>query len=138
MSGKKVFLLVDDDKERVEGVKDLFQSIGYIVDTAETGREAVGKSQSMSYNLALLAFQLAVKEGPEFLTSMRKFIPRTNTIMIADGSSSKDATSLPDLGSEGYVIEPFDPEHLLKAVEDKLKEQAEVELYRSVIPWTKP
>jgi DNA-binding NtrC family response regulator len=138
LSGKKVFLLVDDDKDRIEGVKDLFQSRGYIVDTAKTGREAMEKSRSRPYNLALLAFQLAEREGPEFLTSMRKLIPRTNTIMIAGGSSSKVAASLPDLESEGYVIEPFDPENLLKTVEDKLKEQAEVELYRSVIPWTKP
>jgi DNA-binding NtrC family response regulator len=138
LSGKKVFLLVDDDKDRIEGVKDLFQSRGYIVDTAKTGREAMEKSQSKSYNLALLAFQLAEKEGPEFLAGMRKLIPRTNTIMIVGGPSSKDAASSPDLGSEGYMIEPFDPENLLKAVEDKLKEQDEVELYRSVIPWTKP
>lgn len=138
MSGKKAFLLVDDDKDRIEGAKDLFQSKGYIVDTAKTGREAMKKSQSRPYNLALLALKLAEKEGPEFLTGMRKLIPRTNTIMIAGGSSSKDAASLPDLGSEGYMIEPFDPENLLKTVEDKLKEQAEVELYRSVIPWTKP
>ena len=138
MSGKKVFLLVDDDKDRIEGVKDLFQSRGYIVDTAKTGREAMEKSQSKPYNLALLAFKLAEKEGPEFLAGMRKLIPRTNTIMIVGGPSSKDAASSPDLGSEGYVIEPFDPENLLKAVEDKLKEQDEVELYRSVITWTKP
>jgi len=138
LSEKKAFLLVDDDKDRIEGAKDLFQSKGYIVDTAETGREAMKKARSRSYNLALLAFQLAEKEGPEFLTGMRKFIPRTNTIMIVGGPSSKDVASSPDLGSEGYVIEPFDPENLLKTVEDKLKEQAEVELYRSVIPWTKP
>ena len=129
---------MDDDKDRIEGVKNLLQSKGYIVDTAKTGREAMEKSRSRPYNLALLALKLAEKEGSEFLTSMRKLIPRTNTIMIGGDSSSKDAASSLDPGSEGYVIEFSDPENLLRAVEDKLKEQAEVELYRSVIPWTEP
>lgn len=96
------------------------------------------KSQVGSYNLALLASSLAEKEGPEFLTQIRKYIPRANTIIVAGVSSQKDAGGLPDPGLEGYVIGSSDPESLLKLVEEKLKDQAEIELYRSVIPWTKP
>ncbi len=136
--GKKALLVADDDKNRLESVKALLQSKGHIVHAAGTGKEALERSQDESYNLALLASSLVDKEGPEFVTRMRKLIPRTNTIVIAGDSSSKDAGSSPDLGLEGYAIGPSDPENLLRLVEEKLKEQAEVELYRSVIPWVKP
>jgi len=136
--GKKAFLVADDDTNRLESVRGLLQSEGYIVDTAVTGREVIEKSQAGSYNLALLALRLAEKEGPEFLIQMRKSIPRSNTIIVTGDSTSEDASSSLSPGPEGYVTEPFDPENLLKLVEEKLKEQAEVELYRSVIPWTSP
>ena len=129
--------MADDDRNRLESVKDLLQSKGYIVDTAVTGREVIEKSQAGSYNLALLALRLAEKEGPEFLTQLRKSIPQRDTIIVTGDSSSEDAGSSLGLGSGEYVTEPFDLVNLLKVVEEKLKEQAEVELYRSVVPWTK-
>ena len=139
MLEKKIaFLVADNDKARLGSVEGLLRSKGYIVHTAETGEEAIEESRGRSYNLALLAVELADREGPEFLPRMRKIVPRTNTILVTDDSSSEDAGSSPNPRPEGYVIEPFDPENLLKVVEEKLKEQAEVELYRSVIPWTKP
>jgi len=136
--GKKAFLVADDDRNRLESVKGLLQSKGYIVDTAVTGREVIEKSQAQSYNLALLALRLAEKEGPEFLTRLHKSIPRRDTIIVTGDSSSEDASSSLSPGLGEYLTEPFDLENLLKVVEEKLKEQAEVELYRSVIPWTKP
>ena len=136
--GKKAFLVADDDRNRLESVKGLLQSKGYTVDTALTGREVIEKSQAQPYNLALLALRLAEKEGPEFLTQLRKSIPRRDTIIVTGDSSSEDASSSLSSGLEGYLTEPFDLESLLKLVEEKLKQQAEVELYRSVIPWTKP
>lgn len=129
--------MADDDKNRLESVKGLLQSKGYAVDTALTGREVIEKSQSQSYNLALLALRLVDKEGPEFLTQLRKSIPQRYTIVVSGDSSSEDASSSLSSGLEGYVTESFDLENLLKLVEEKLKEQADVELYRSVIPWTK-
>ena len=135
--GKKAFLVADDDRNRLESVKGLLQSKEYAVDTAVTGREAIEKSQAQSYNLALLALSLAEKEGPEFLTRLRKSIPQRYTIVVSGDSSSEDASSSLSSELKGYVTEPFDLENLLKLVEEKLKEQAEVELYRSVIPWTK-
>jgi len=129
--------VADDDRNRLESVKGLLQSKGYTVDTAVTGREVIEKSQGQSYNLALLALRLADKEGPEFLTQLRKSIPQRYIIVVTGDSSSEDASRSLSSGLEGYVTEPFDLENLLKLVEEKLKEQAEVELYRSVIPWTK-
>ena len=130
--------MADDDRNRLESVKGLLQSKGYTVDTALTGREVIKKSKAGSYNLALLALRLAEKEGPEFLTRLCKSIPRRDTIIVTGDSSSEDASSSLSPGLGEYLTEPFDLENLLKLVEGKLKEQAEVELYRSVIPWTKP
>lgn len=129
---------MDDDRCRLERAKGFLQARGYIVDTAETGREAIEKSQEGRYNIVLLAVKLVDKEGPEFLKRMRKYIPQANTVIVTGDSSSEDAGTSPDIGPEGYVVNPFDPDVLLRVVEEKLKEQEEVELYRSVIPWTKP
>ena len=128
--------MADDDKCRLESIKSLLLSEGYLVDTAETSREAIEKLQERSYNLTLLGSKLADREGPEFLTRIREFAPQSDAIMITDISSSKEISKPPNPGHRSIVSS--DPEGLLKVVEEKLKEQAEVELYRSVIPWTKP
>jgi DNA-binding NtrC family response regulator len=131
---KNTLLVADDDKCRLESIKSLLLSEGYLVDTAETGREAIEKLQERYYNLTLLGSKLANREGPEFLTRIREFAPQSDAIVVTDISSSKEISEPPDPIHRSN--EPSDPEGLLKVVEEKLKEQAEVELYRSVIPWT--
>jgi len=49
---KKNILVVDDDKAILESLKDILKSEGFCVDVAETGREAIEKSEARFYKMA--------------------------------------------------------------------------------------
>lgn len=124
---KKSILIVDDDRDILKSLKDILQSKGYIVGTAETGREAIEKSEDKIYNLALLDIKLPDMEGTELLTKMHRAIPRMMKIMVTGYPSLENAVESLNRGADAYIMKPVDPKNLLKVVEEKLKEQEEAE-----------
>jgi len=118
---------VDDDKVILKSLKDILRSKGYIVDTAETGREAIKKSEAQFYNMALLDIKLQDMEGTELLSKMHKETPRMMKIMITGHASLENAVKSLNLGADAYIMKPVDPEQLLEVVDEKLKEQEEAE-----------
>ena len=124
---KKSILIVDDDKAILKSLRDILQSRGYIISTAETGREAIEKSEDKFYNLALLDIKLPDMEGTELLTKMHRTMPRMMKIMITGYPTLENAVKALNLGADTYIVKPVDPNNLLKVVEEKLKEQEEAE-----------
>ena len=82
MEEKRRILLVDDDRAILASFRDLLLPRGYDVDTAETGREAINKSNTKFYNLAVIDIKLPDMEGTELLANLHKNYPKTKKIMI--------------------------------------------------------
>lgn len=95
------------------------------MDTAETGSEAMEKSRNRHYNLALLGTMLPDMRGTELLSLMDMGVPRTRAIMITGYPSLDSTIESLNLGADGYLIKPIEPEKLLKIMEEKLREQEE-------------
>jgi len=125
---KKTILVVDDDKAILESLKLILEKEGYIVDTAETGGEAIEKSRNRHYNLALLDIRLPDMEGTELLTRLNTGIPRMRTVMITGYPSLESTVESLNLGADGYLIKPIRPEKLVKILEEKIREQEAEEL----------
>ncbi len=130
---RKKILIVDDDTRILQTLKSILQLQGYIVQTAQTGAEAIQKSQAQRYNLALLDIRLPDMEGTELLTKMPLGTPRMRTIIISGYPSLENTVGSLNLGADAYLVKPIDPSDLVKIVKDKLYEQ-EVEGYRTVLP----
>jgi len=127
MMEKKSILIVDDDKEIIRTLKDILQFKGYIVDTAETGREAIEKSKIRLYNLALLDIKLPDMEGTDLLVKTHGTMPRMMKIMLTGYPSLENAVTALNLGADAYLLKPVNPKDLLKVVEEKITEQSEAE-----------
>lgn len=125
---KKRILVVDDEKDILETLKDILERKGYVTDTAETGKEAMEKSKKQVYNLALLDVMLPDIEGTELLTKLHGTTPRMMKIMVTASPSLQYAVKALNLGADAYVLKPVNPKELLKLVEEKLREQSEVEM----------
>jgi DNA-binding NtrC family response regulator len=124
---KKRILVVDDDDAILKSVATILQLKGYDVDTAETGRQAIEKSQSQFFNLALLDIKLPDMEGTALLVKMHHTMPRMMKIMVTGYPSLENAVAALNLGADAYVLKPVNPKDLLKVVEEKLTEQSEAE-----------
>ena len=124
---KKHILIVDDDKSILETFQEILQSKGYNIDTSETGREAIEKSKTRFYNLALLDISLPDMEGTNLLTKLHSTTPKMMKIMVTGYPSQENAIRAVNQGADAYVVKPVNPQELIKIVEEKLKEQEKAE-----------
>jgi DNA-binding response OmpR family regulator len=124
---KKSILVVDDDTAILKYATHILQLEGYDVDAAETGFEAIEKSNAHFYNLALLDIKLPDMEGTELLTKMHRTMPSMMKIMVTGFPSLDNAVRALNMGADAYLLKPVELEELLKVVKEKLREQEEAE-----------
>jgi len=120
---KKRILIVDDDRDILESLRILLKAKGYEIETAETGKEALDKFATASFDLALLDVKLPDMEGPELLARVRSNTPSSSTIkiMLTGSASRKDMMESLSRGADGYILKPIKPRDLVKLLEEKLK-----------------
>jgi DNA-binding NtrC family response regulator len=120
---QRAILIVDDEEIIRETIKDLLESKGYTVETAETAKEAMEKSKARTFNLALLDIKLPDMEGTELLKKMHSVTPRMMKVMITAHGTLKNAMDSLNFGADAYLLKPINEKELLKIVEEKLREQ---------------
>ena len=124
---KASILIVDDNESILETLSAILEAKGYSTDTAKNGREAIEKSKTNFYNLALLDIRLPDIEGTKLLTKMKGNTPKMVKIMITGYASLQNAVEAVNLGADAYVMKPVDPEKLLEIINEKLRAQREAE-----------
>jgi len=124
---KPSILIVEDDTNIRETLKTILQQKGYNTDTAKNGKEAIQKSQTKFFNLALLDIKLPDIEGTKLLTTMHENQPKMMKIMITGYPSLENAVEALNLGADAYIIKPVKPEKLLALIKEKLEEQRQAD-----------
>ena len=132
-------LIVEDDTNIRVPLSTILQQNGYSVDIAKTGQEAIQKSKTSFFNLALLDIRLPDMEGTRLLTTMQENLPKMVKIMITGYPSLEDAVEALNHGADAYLIKPVKPEKLLALIEEKLEEQSQAEKMteENVTEWIK-
>jgi len=124
---KKRVLVVDDDRNILESLRAILESEGYCVETAETGHEAVDKSEVDFFDVALLDIKLPDMEGTEVLAMLHRKSPRMVKIMVTGYPSLENAVESLKRGADTYIMKPVNPQRLLIIVEEKLRNRREDE-----------
>jgi DNA-binding NtrC family response regulator len=122
-------LLVDDDDNILKSLSVALKRAGYLVDTAESGKEAVEKANANFYNLALIDIRLPDMEGTGLITTTKERTPRTVKIMLTGYPTLQNAVEAVNRGADGYMIKPVQTEDLLKMVEEHLRRQEAAKQY---------
>jgi len=125
MSPKARILIIDDDLSIRENLAMALEVEGFCVDTAENGKEAIEKSFSNFYNLAIVDWRLPDIEGTELLGKLKETKPRMMKIMLTGYPSMENAAKAVNERAEGFLLKPVEFEVLLKKVKDLLKLQEE-------------
>ena len=128
-SKKGRILVVDDDEGIRKVVAEALKSEGYLVDTASNGKEAVEKSQTSFYNLALVDIRLPDMDGTKLLTSMKETTPEMVKIILTGYPALQNAIDAVNKGAHGYLVKPIKMDELLRTVEQNLKKQSELKQY---------
>jgi DNA-binding NtrC family response regulator len=129
----KSILVVDDDKYILSTFKAILEMRGgYSVHTAESGKEAMEKFENNTYNLAILDIKLPDTEGTDLLAKLHRADPRMVNVMVTGYASLDNAALSLNLGANAFLMKPVTPDKLISVIEDKLKEQADIERLISV------
>ena len=126
---KQRILIVDDDQNILEVISTGLQDAGYLVDTARNANEAVDKSGTISYNLALVDIRLPDIEGTKLLTRLKVARPEIDTIILTGYPTLQNAVEAVNNGADAYLLKPVRMNDILEVVRDKLKKQEELYLY---------
>jgi len=123
MKNKPSILIVEDDVNIRQSLRTVLQQKGYNTDTAKNGEEAIRKSQTKFFNLALLDIKLPDMEGTKLLLIMHENLPKMMKIMITGYPSLENAVEALNQGADAYIIKPVKPDKLLTLIQEKLEEQ---------------
>lgn len=116
-------LVVDDDVNIRKSLETVLSSEGYDVDLAADGKEAIRKTESATYNVALIDIRLPDMDGVELLTRMKDTVPRTRKIIITGYPSVQNAIEAVNRKADAYLVKPVDVEKLLVTIETHLELQ---------------
>ena len=109
-------LLVEDEIIAAKAVAQMLKSGGAVVDTADTGEEALELVRHYDYDIVILDLMLPDMDGFEVVRRMR--VGRVDVpVMILSGLSRPQAKVKGlGLGADDFITKPFDPAELLARI----------------------
>jgi len=121
--GKARLLITEDDVDISNMLKIYFSGLGYIVDAALRGSEALDKTRQALPNLIILDIMLPDIDGYEVCRRLR-----TNTrtshipvIFLTQKDERSDRLQGLELGADDYITKPFDIEELKLRVQGAIR-----------------
>jgi CheY-like chemotaxis protein len=116
MNMTRSILLIDDDADVRVMLRDFLEEAGFVVHTAREGQHALQVLERINPpDLILLDYKMPVMDGRQFL-SMKKRIPKLQTIPVVILSAATREWSGAHLEVEEVLTKPVDLEVLLNAV----------------------
>jgi DNA-binding NtrC family response regulator len=124
-------LVVDDDPDILEVLKDRLESLGYRVLTAASGAEGLELLEKQNPQIVLLDIEMPAMGGLEVLKEIRKRELDITVVMITAYGTIERAVEAMKQGAYDFIPKPFEPDHVAliiqKALErEKLKRGVEV------------
>lgn len=114
-------LIVEDDKDLRESLKELFVEGGYFVKTAADGVEALRLINNNEFDLVVLDLGLPVMSGESVCLEIRKKYPDIRVVILTAKDTTPDIIHGLNLGADDYVTKPFVVDELLARVRARLR-----------------
>jgi len=112
-------LLVEDDREIREMVREMLKLAGYDITEAADG-VAGAAAFSPDFDLAILDIEMPFKSGLELLEEIRAK-SGTPVLILSSRAEIPDRVLGLDLGADDYLAKPFEMEELLARVRAHLR-----------------
>lgn len=117
---QKNILAVDDEPRILEAVTGFLESKGYIVYTAQSGKQALEIFEQQDITLILLDLMLPDISGEEVCTRIRRK-SRVPIIMLTAKSEESCQLEGLDVGADDYITKPFSLKVVAARIETVLR-----------------
>jgi CheY-like chemotaxis protein len=111
--GKPNILIVDDDEFLTETFKVILETVGYSVDSASTGMQAIHKVKESDYDLVILDIKLPDINGDEVARIMKKQGKGTKIVMITGYEKLAEGLKEEPVDVKEVLMKPVSPNSLL-------------------------
>ena len=121
-SGKKLILVIDDDRDILEAIRIMLETEGFTVETALDGKRGLEKVKAVNPDLILVDMMMeAVDAGVKVAEEIKKTACKAPVILL---SSIGDATyynlDIEAMGFAGSIQKPVIPSTLIPLIKKKL------------------
>lgn len=110
-------LLVDDEEDIIEVIRDRLEAYGFTVVTAGTGVEALKTLSMERFDGVFLDVKMPEMGGLEALEEIRKKDQRIPIIIITSSSTRESAIEALAKGANDFVLKPFEWQELKGKIE---------------------
>lgn len=125
-------LVVDDDKNTLFMIKELFEAEYYTVKTASNGKEALSVIDKEKFDIAIVDLMMPVLNGYEFTEQLRTFDKELPVLMISAKQLSEDRKKGFLSGIDDFMTKPLDNEELVLHVRALLR-RAKITAERRIV-----
>jgi len=110
-------LLIEDDEQMLEELANLFNEYKIMTITASSGEAGLELAQNKAFDVAVLDIKLPDISGVDLVSRLKKRRPHAAYILMTAYASLETAVKAVKKGALEYLLKPFDPQDLLRAVE---------------------
>ena len=121
----KRLLIADDDAGMRAALEARFQRLGWLVDVAVNGTEALQKFRAGAHSLVITDVRMPGRDGFELMREVQMASTRTAVILLTAYGCVPDAVEAMRKGACDYLVKPVCFEKLEHAVEQVLRRAAD-------------
>ncbi|MES2567698.1 MAG: response regulator transcription factor [Bacteroidota bacterium] len=114
-------LVIEDEKTLLETLKLNLELEKYVVETCNSGEDAIAKIKFFEPDLILLDIMIPVLNGIEVYKQLKGLKILTPVIFLTAKNNVHDKIEGLKLGADDYITKPFDLEELLLRIKNVLK-----------------
>jgi len=114
-------LVVDDEPDLLEQLRETLTSQKYDLDTADDGESALDKLFDNPYDLIILDIMLPFVDGLTILREIRKANIATPVLMLTTKGAVEDKIKGLDYGADDYLAKPFAMAELMARIRSLLR-----------------
>jgi DNA-binding response OmpR family regulator len=124
VAGETIFI-VDDSAAVQDIVSRVLEGHGYRTVTASNGPAALSFPGMRDVDLVIIDAEMSGFDGEDTIKFLRaaEETHKVPILLLAPESQKDERASQPLFGSNGYILKPFDPDHLARRVEILLGER---------------
>lgn len=114
-------LLLEDDYDYKNSIKDYLESLNYDISDFENGEDALNAIYENNYHLLILDIRVPGISGYELVKDIRENKNNTPVIFITSLTDINNLSLGYELGCNDYIKKPFSPKELKYRIEQVIK-----------------
>jgi two-component system response regulator HydG len=134
-AGGSLTMIVINDANIRESLKDILEDKGYVVTMAQGGRKAIDILKERPQDIVFIDMRLHFLNGLETFLELKKINPKIHAIIITAHKEEMQDLIEQALASGAYacIYKPFDPQNIIGMVEEITRVKRKLDLRRKKI-----